>query len=271
MATLTQKELFDRMPRLQEELGALIVPTLGVPIVPNPPGTVFPHVKRAMDEHLETMRRYAAEVTPLIFASQLESVPDDAVDDRTPYWNNEYFHRGDARLAYAIVARYRPQLIIEIGCGNSTRFMRRAATDFQTGTRIVCIDPHPRADVGGVADEVIEASMPTVDLRVFERLSPGDVLFMDGSHLAMNGSDCVQFFLNVLPMMPRGIWVHVHDIFLPYDYPYQLFIDCKSNEQYLLAALLLHSPEWVPVLPIYYACAQGILPHGGGSFWMRRF
>jgi len=105
---------------------------------------------------------------------------------------------------------------------------------------------------------------------VFSRLRPGDVLFIDGSHLVMNGSDCVRFFLDVLPILPDGVWVHLHDVFLPYDYPYQLFLDCKSNEQYMVAVLLLHSQDWVPVLPIYYGHKPGILPHGGGSFRMRR-
>lgn len=112
--------------------------------------------------------------------------------------------------------------------------------------------------------------MQTVDLAVFDQLESGDVVFMDGSHLVMNGSDCTHFFLNVLPVLPVGIWVHIHDVFLPYDYPYQLFLDCKSNEQYMLAVLFLNSREWVPVLPIYYGYHMGILPHGGGSLWMRR-
>lgn len=267
---LSQDELFRRMPELERELGALVVPTLGVPITPNPPGHLFPLVKRAMDAHLGRMRQAAEQVQPFIFAPELDSVPEQKVDDVTPYWGNAYFHPGDARLAYAVVARHRPSLIVEIGCGNSTKFMRRAVRDHRTGTRIVCIDPDPREDVTGVADEFIRASMPTVDLAVFDALRPGDVLFMDGSHLVMNGSDCVQFFLNVLPSLPPGVWVHLHDIFLPYDYPYQLFLDCKSNEQYMLAVLLLSSPEWVPLLPIYYAYQQGILPHGGGSFWMQR-
>lgn len=263
-------ELLKLMPRLEEELGVLIVPTLGVPIRPNPFGYVFPHIQRVFDGYRAIMQAYASEVTTYIFSPALESIPEDRTDDITPYWNNEYFPAGDARLAYAVIARYRPRLLIEIGCGNSTKFMRRAAIDFDTRTRIICIDPQPRADLSRVADEFYPAGLPTVDLGIFDQLEEGDVLFIDGSHLVMNGSDCVQFFLNILPTLPRGIWVHLHDIFLPYDYPYELFLNCKSNEQYMLAMLFLHSTEWVPVLPIYYAHRAGFLPHGGGSLWMRR-
>jgi hypothetical protein len=267
---LGQDELFARMKDIEAELGALVVPTLGVPITPNPLDQLFPLVRDAMLRHVPAMKQAASEVIPFILSERLEAIPENKVDERTPYWNNGYFPAGDARLAYGVVARHRPRLVIEVGCGNSTKFMRRAADDWGTGTRIVCIDPQPRADIGEVADEFIQASMPTVDLSVFARLRPGDVLFMDGSHLVMNGSDCVQFFLNVLPALAPGVWVHIHDVFLPFDYPYQLFVDCKSNEQYMVAMLMLHSTEWVPVLPIYFGYRLGILPHGGGSFWMRR-
>jgi Methyltransferase domain len=267
---LSYPELVERMPRLEQELGALIVPTLGVPIRPNAPGYLFSQVQYVFDGYRDVMREYASEVMEYILSPKLDAIPENRIDDQTPYWNNEYFCPGDAHLAYAVVARYRPRRIIEVGCGNSTKFMRRAARDFNTGTRIICIDPDPRADISKVADEIHKVSLPMVDLELFDQLEGGDVLFMDGSHLVVNGSDCVQFFLNILPALPRGIWVHLHDIFLPYDYPYELFLNCKSNEQYMLAMLFLHSREWVPVLPIYYAERLGILPHGGGSLWMRR-
>ncbi len=263
-------ELAPLIPHLEKALGVLIVPTLGVPIYPNPFDYVFPHVKVVFDGYRNIMHTYADAVREYIFAPKLASIPEQKIDTVTPYWSNDYFHPGDARLAYAVIARYQPRRIIEIGCGNSTKFMRRAVIDYAIGTKIICIDPQPREDISQIADTVYSASLPTVDLRVFDQLEDGDVLFIDGSHLVMNGSDCVQFFLNILPALPKGIWVHLHDIFLPYDYPYQLFLDCKSNEQYMLAMLFLHSKEWIPVLPIYYGYREGILPHGGGSLWMRK-
>jgi len=263
-------DLLKVMPRLEEALGVLMVPTLGVPIRPNPPGYVFSPVQAVFDSYRGVMQGYAADVMEYIFSPRLESIPESQIDDVTPFWNNGYFPAGDARLTYAVIARFRPRLIIEIGCGNSTKFMRQAALDYATGSRIICIDPQPRADITMVADDFHQANLTTVDLRMFDQLGSGDVLFVDSSHLVMNGSDCVQFFLNILPALVRGVWVHLHDIFLPYDYPYELFVNCKSNEQYMLAVLFLHSREWVPVLPIYYAHQLGILPHGGGSLWMRR-
>jgi hypothetical protein len=148
--------------------------------------------------------------------------------------------------------------------------MRRAIDDYQTGTELVCIDPAPRVSIAQVADEIHRESCTSVDASLFNRLKAGDILFIDGSHLVMNGSDCVHLFLNVIPSLPDGVWVHVHDVFLPYDYAYDLHINCRYNEQYLLAALFLYGRRWIPALPIYYGHQMGILPHGGGSFWMHK-
>jgi hypothetical protein len=263
-------ELKPIIPHLERALGVWIIPTLGVEISPNLPGYEFPLLRRLFDGYLPLMKQYAAEVRDLIFSPELESVPHDEVDDVTPFWGNVYFHPGDARLAYAVVARYRPATIIEVGCGHSTRFMRRAIHDHATGTRLVCIDPAPRASIAHVADEIHPVSCTSLDPALFTRLVAGDILFLDGSHLVMNGSECTHLFLNVIPQLPDGVWVHLHDVFLPYDYPYDLHIACRYNEQYLLAMLLLYGHDWVPVFPIYYGYQMGILPHGGGSFWMRK-
>jgi ADP-heptose:LPS heptosyltransferase len=257
-------------PKFEEALDAWITPRLGFSIQPNSFDQIFPLVEQRFESQLEMMRQHAAEVIPFIQSPKLAAIPRDKVDEVTPYWTNDYFHPGDARLAYAMVARYRPQRIIECGCGNSTKFMRRAATDYQTGTQILCIDPEPRANIQGVADQFHQASTTTMDPAFFDQLAADDFLFVDGSHLVLNGSDCVHLFLNVLTRLRPGVWVHFHDIFLPHDYPYELHVSCRYNEQYMLAQLFLYSQEWLPALPIYYAHKKKILPHGGGSFWMRK-
>ncbi len=258
------------IPRLEKALGIWITPTLGFTIDPNPPGYVFPLVKQVFDGYLTEMRHYADEVKEFIFSPKLNSITNQKSDGVSPYWENDYFQEGDARLAYAVIARYRPKLIIEIGCGNSTKFMRRAINDYDTGSRLVCIDPAPREEIDSVAHEIHRVSCTQVDVQIFSQLSDGDVLFVDGSHLVMNGSDCVHLFLNILPSLKTGVWVHFHDIFLPYDYAYDLHVRCRFNEQYLLAMLFLYSKDWLPALPIYFAYERQLLPLGGGSFWMKK-
>src|SRR3989337_782513 len=60
---------------------------------------------------------------------------------------------------------------------------------------------------------------PVQRVAAFPPLGEGDILFIDSSHQLKPGSD-VEFLLKaVLPMLPAGVRVHFHDIFLPDDYP----------------------------------------------------
>ncbi|HEX5611092.1 MAG TPA: hypothetical protein VFX67_00445, partial [Burkholderiales bacterium] len=72
-----------------------------------------------------------------------------------PRWNQDWFPRLDAAAAYAMVRRFRPRRIVEVGSGHSTRFLARAAADGATQTRIAAIDPAPRATRSGRAIETL--------------------------------------------------------------------------------------------------------------------
>jgi hypothetical protein len=78
-------------------------------------------------------------------------------------------------------------------------------------------------------------------------LQKSDVLFLDGSHRAFTGSDATVLFCDLLPTLPPGVLVGVHDIFLPDDYP-EPFIERHYSEQYLLAAFLVGRPEWIELV-----------------------
>jgi hypothetical protein len=56
-------------------------------------------------------------------------------------------------------------------------------------------------------------------------------------------SDVTVFMLDVLPRIPAGVLVGIHDIFLPYDY-FDTWADRGYNEQYLLACYLLANPHY---------------------------
>ena len=63
------------------------------------------------------------------------------------------------------------------------------------------------------------------------------MLFIDSSHVLMPGSD-VDFLVNrILPRLPPGTLVHIHDIFLPDDYPAS-WAWRGYNEQLAIAPLL---------------------------------
>ena len=136
-----------------------------------------------------------------------------------PRWDQDWFPRLDAAMAYALVRRHRPARLVEVGSGHSTRFLARAVEDGGLATEILAIDPAPRAALRGLRVEWLAQTVPACGLEPFRRLAPGDVLFVDSSHILMPGTD-VDFLLNdILPILPAGVLLHLHDIFLPDDYP----------------------------------------------------
>ena len=167
------------------------------------------------------------------YAAELEAIGSEPPP--APRWNQDWFPRLDAAAAYAMVRATRPRRIVEVGCGHSTRFMARAVADGGLDTRITAIDPEPRASLDGLDIEWLEKRVQRV--AAFPALAAGDILFIDSSHQLKPGSD-VEFLLKgVLPLLPPGVRVHFHDIFLPDDYP-EHWTWRRYNEQAAVAALI---------------------------------
>ena len=187
----------------------------------------------------------------------------------------------DGASLYAIIRSRRPARYLEIGSGTSTRFAARAKRDGRLTTHIGSIDPHPRAEIDSLCDEIVREPLETAGLPRFAALRAGDVVFLDSSHRAFMNSDVTVFFLDVLPELVAGVIVGIHDILLPWDYPPEWGRRFYS-EQYLLAvALLARDPRVQPLLPCHYVGAAptladvlvplwndlpGVDPHGF-AFW----
>ena len=154
-----------------------------------------------------------------------------------PRWNQDWFAGLDAAAAYAIVRHRRPRRIVEVGSGHSTRFMVRAVRDGGFDCAVAAIDPAPRADIGELPVTLIRDVVQKAGREVFGALEEGDVLSIDSSHIMMPGSDVDLLFGEVLPLLPAGALVHVHDIFLPWPYPPE-WEPRGYNEQNALAPLI---------------------------------
>ena len=203
------------------------------------------------------------------FEADLVRIPRAAADDRTPSWVNEFVPGLDCASIYAFIRSRRPRTYLEVGSGISTRFARRAIEDGETDTRIVSIDPSPRAEIDALCDQVIRQPLELVDPAQLPALAENDVLFFDGSHRVFTGSDATVFFCDVLPSIAPGVLVGVHDIFLPDDYP-EPFAERHYSEQYLLAALLLGRPEWIDlVLAADYVSKRPELANELSALWGR--
>lgn len=227
----------------------------------------------------------AREIAP--FLPELRSIPETTENPVEYAWRNNFWNNADALVQYGLVRARRPKRYIEVGCGWSSLLLMKAlernAAEDGGRTEVTTIEPYPRADLFAtfprhwVNHPVMLQRAP---LEVFDALGAGDILFYDGSHAAKAASDVNWFFFRVLPRLKAGVLIHLHDIFLPFDYPeHWLFERTQSwNEQYLLQAFLMNNPRysieianrwlWAHHRPTVEVLYQGIQPSIGCSFWM---
>jgi hypothetical protein len=198
--------------------------------------------------------------------------------------NNDFFDGTDALVAYCMVRHFQPRLIIEVGSGFSSLIAAEAAAKNKSSA-LICIEPFPREFLRqrfpGL-HSLIEKKVEDLDLDFFSQLGPGDILFIDSSHTIKIGGDVNYLFLEVLPRLKPGVIVHVHDIFLPFDYRRDWVMDEFRfwTEQYLLQAFLTFNSEFEVLMANSYLGhyhkedLKTTFPNspwwGGGSFWMRR-
>ncbi len=124
----------------------------------------------------------------------------------------------------------------------------------------MCIEPYPPKYLtdGKLDIDLIQVKLEDLDLQVFNKLKSGDILFIDSTHTVKFGSDCFREILDILPKLPKGVFVHIHDIFFPYDYPSQWLIkDRKAwNEQYFIEAFLAYNSSFEIILASNWLCIQ---------------
>jgi predicted O-methyltransferase YrrM len=198
-----------------------------------------------------------------------------------PRWSQDWFPRLDAAAAYALVRRAMPGRIVEVGSGHSTRFLARAVQDGGLPTQITAIDPAPRATIAGLDVTFLRQTVHQAGFAPFDALQAGDILFIDSSHILMPGSDVDLLFGHVLPRLAPGVLVHVHDIFLPDDYPAHWDWRGYNEQQGLLG--LLQGGAWALDFASHYVATRlsvALPPVVAGlplvpgaveaSFWLRK-
>ena len=244
-------------------------------------------VHRELQELLNGRRSAYAETLQGFLAERehLAAIPAIGSDDSgEPRWLTPWVPLFDAAALYCLPARHRPKTYLEIGSGQSTKFVRRSVRDHDLNTQIVSIDPHPRAEVDVLCDRVIRSRLEDVDQTPFSKLEPGDILYMDGSHRCFMNSDVSVLFLEILPRLQSGVIVGIHDIWLPSDYPPK-WAKRYYSEHYLLAVYLLARGAENVILPCRFISDDPVLremldpvwsaagleepDRHGESFWLR--
>lgn len=245
----------------------------------------LPRMMAALDAGQPRYRALLNDFLPLLPDLRAIAPHPQAAQPAAPAWINGFLPGLDTVALFGILSTQRPARYLEIGSGNSTKIAAYAKRLHSPATRIISIDPQPRAEIDALCDDVVRHPLERADLDVFGTLTAGDVVFFDGSHRVFQNSDVTVFFLEVLPRLPAGVWIQIHDIFWPDDYP-AAWADRYYSEQYLAALLTLFGEQHFEIaLPNAYiaTCTElgalfaelwnapelaGIEAHGS-SLWLR--
>lgn len=220
------------------------------------------------------------------YVEELRDVPENHRTDRVEYcWNNPFWNSSDALVQYGLIRGLKPRRIVEVGCGFSSLLMLRALKLNPVPCQVTQVEPYPNPVVfkrfpGDWKHH--RCPLQYAPLDIFQSLQPGDMCFYDGSHCSKAASDVNWFFFEVLPRLGPGVVIHLHDIFLPDDYP-DLWIFERGqtwNEQYILQAFLMHNERYEILMANRFLWKmdakrledlyRGVQPPWGCSFWMRK-
>lgn len=169
------------------------------------------------------------------------------------------FQSGDAEFLYQFIRAVKPRRIVEIGSGNSTKLariaLRRNFSESGFTANQTCIEPYEMSwleKLDGI--QVIRKRVEDLTLDWSRELSSGDLLFVDSSHMIRRQGDVLKEYLEILPRLASGVYIHIHDIFTPKDYPESWLVKNVRfwDEQYLLEALLSNSERYEIVAGVNY-------------------
>jgi len=159
----------------------------------------------------------------------------------------------ESQALHCFIRTFAPRRITEIGSGLSTVCMLNAVRantrEGKTPSTITCIEPHPRRalrDCEGIT--LVEEYAQAVPSSRFTELQAGDLLFIDSSHTVKIGSEVIRIYLDVIPKLAPGVFIHIHDIYLPYLYPrHALTFYAGWQETALLLALMTGNNHLTPL------------------------
>lgn len=220
------------------------------------------------------------------YVEELRDVPENHQPGKLEYcWNNPMWNNTDALVQYGLLREFQPKRLVEVGCGWSSLLMKRALARNQTPCQVNQIEPYPNPALFELFPtdwQLHRVPLQRAPFEIFESLQAGDIFFYDGSHCSKVASDVNWFFFEVLPRLSPGVLIHIHDIFLPNDYP-DLWIFERGqtwNEQYLLQAFLMNNRDYKILIANAYLFKtnenklqefyRGVQPPHGCSFWMEK-
>ncbi len=201
-------------------------------------------------EQLELLKSLAE------FARRIE-FPESPDEAYRYHFENDFFTYGDALVLAGLLQHLRPRRVVEVGSGYSSALMLDLRERTDAKPELTFIEPYPTRLKSllkpGDGATLIESPVQAVPLGVFEALGANDVFFIDSSHVSKIGSDVNFLLFEVLPRLRPGVFVRLHDIFWPFEYPKAWYDRGWAwNETYLVRALLQASQRYrIRLFPSY--------------------
>lgn len=207
-----------------------------------PPRPALPEVIPGIELHRERQWQLLQQ-----FQSLYHEWPNHKPEGQGRYRpQNTAFAPSDAILLYAMMRTYKPQRIIEIGSGWSSGVMAYTNEQFfGHAIDLTFIEPYPELLLSILKPDdpqrvtIIPSPVQEVPWAIFEQLEANDILFVDSTHVSKLDSDVNFLLFEVFPRLAKGVIIHIHDVFFPFEYPYEwLSKGMFWNEQYILRAFL---------------------------------
>ncbi len=207
---------------------------------------------------------------------------------RRYHFDNDHFRHGEALILTALLRHLRPRRVVEVGLGYSSCVILDTRDALgPPGFKCTFVDPYPdlicsRLRAGRDDDVAIMAErVQEVPLAIFEALEAGDCLVIDSTHVSKTGSDVNHYLFEVLPRLRSGVWIHIHDIHFPFEYPERWVFEGRAwNEAYALRAFLQFNAAFeIAFFNAYFALVHAArfsagmplaMKSPGSSLWLRR-
>lgn len=230
----------------------------------------------APERQLATLRAISAHYAELPFS-------EHARDGLRYGFENRFFSYADGIALYGLLRVLAPKRVIEVGIGHSSALIEDVSDRFFAGAiQHTMIDPNPARARDLLLPEagIVEARVQDLPASVFRSLAANDILFIDSSHIAGEGSDVNHLLFEVLPSLAPGVVVHWHDIFATFDYPREWKRQQRGyDEAYLLRAFLQYNSRFRILLFNHWVrrnCAAFVertmplwMRNSGGSLWLQ--
>jgi predicted O-methyltransferase YrrM len=167
-------------------------------------------------------------------------------------FENGLYSYTDGIVLYSLIRHLKPKRIIEVGSGHSSALMLDTnELFFDNSINLTFIEPFPerlksllRKD-DHEKTEIIVDKVQAVDIDLFKNLKAGDILFIDSSHVVKTGHDVNFILFEILPVLTKGVLIHFHDVFYPFEYPKNwVFTGRNWTEDYFLKAFLMYNEKF---------------------------